>query len=155
MADHIPSPVEPSPATPPDETTPVGAQSLSSSSSQTTTNNSASTKPTAKSTHRSRKQQREDDRANWVNGKRPKGYRTPEGREAAEKCKNYKSGVSIPYLTHSCKTYEGVLKHAILGAIRTNLFAYLCARLAVLCKSPFLPLCYLSIVEGGKDRLGP
>ncbi|KAG0046152.1 hypothetical protein BGZ90_008270, partial [Linnemannia elongata] len=134
MADHIPSPVEPSPATTPDETTPVGAQSLSSSSSsQTITNDSAPTKPTAKSTHRSRKQQREDDRANWVNGKRPKGYRTPEGREAAEKCKNYKSGVSIPYLTHSCKTYEGVLKHAILGAIRSGGLSYGAKALVNLC----------------------
>ncbi|KAG0066095.1 hypothetical protein BGZ89_007624 [Linnemannia elongata] len=134
MADHIPSPVEPSPATTPDETTPVGAQSLSSSSSsQTISNDSAPTKPTAKSTHRSRKQQREDDRANWVNGKRPKGYRTPEGREAAEKCKNYKSGVSIPYLTHSCKTYEGVLKHAILGAIRSGGLSYGAKALVNLC----------------------
>ncbi|KAF9541211.1 hypothetical protein EC957_003344 [Mortierella hygrophila] len=132
MPDHIPSPVEPSPATP--ETTPVAAQSLSSaSSSQTITNDSTPTKPTTKSTHRSRKQQREDEKASWVNGKRPKGYLTPEGREAAEKCKNYKSGVSIPYLTHSCKTYEGVLKHAILGAIRSFGVSYGAKALVNLC----------------------
>ncbi|KAG9070245.1 hypothetical protein KI688_009580 [Linnemannia hyalina] len=133
MADHISSPVEPSPATP-DETTPVTAQSLSSaSSSQTITNDSTPTKPTTKSTHRSRKQQREDEKASWVNGKRPKGYLTPEGREAAEKCKNYKSGVSIPYLTHSCKTYEGVLKHAIFGAIRSFGVSYGAKALVNLC----------------------
>ncbi|KAF9152157.1 hypothetical protein BG015_005710 [Linnemannia schmuckeri] len=134
MADHIPSPVEPPTTTTPDETTPTTTQSpSSSSSSQTITSDSKPSTPTTKPTHRSRKQQREDDRANWVNGKRPKGYRTPEGREAAEKCKNYKSGVSIPYLTHSCKTYEGVLKHAILGAIRSGGVSYGAKALVNLC----------------------
>lgn len=65
-----------------------------------------------------RKHHKDDDRANWVNGKRPKGYRTPEGREAAEKSKLYKSGTTIPHLVYPCTTYEGVLKHAVLGAIR-------------------------------------
>lgn len=54
----------------------------------------------------------------WPNGKRPRGFRTAEGKEAAEKSKNYKTGVSIPHLSSRCNTYEGVLKHAILGAIR-------------------------------------
>ncbi|KAF9100124.1 hypothetical protein BGX23_006088 [Mortierella sp. AD031] len=138
MADHIPSAVEPTDDTP--------AQTLSSSSSsQTTINDSPIHTPATptnppntpnaaqKSSHRSRKQQKEDDRATWVNGKRPKGYRTPEGREAAELCKNYKTGVSIPYLTHSCKTYEGVLKHAILGAIRSGGVSYGAKALVNLC----------------------
>ncbi|KAG0312870.1 hypothetical protein BGZ97_010763 [Linnemannia gamsii] len=131
MVDPIPSPVEPTTL---DESTPTtAAQSLSSSSSSQTITDDTPSTDNKKSTHRSRKQQREDDRANWVNGKRPKGYRTPEGREAAEKCKNYKSGVSIPYLTHSCKTYEGVLKHAILGAIRSGGVSYAAKALVNLC----------------------
>ncbi|KAG0212528.1 hypothetical protein BGX28_006126 [Mortierella sp. GBA30] len=82
---------------------------------------------------RSRKPHRDDDRANWVNGKRPKGYRTPEGREAAEKCKIYKSGVSIPHLSYPCTSYEGVLKHAILGAIRSGGITYGAKALVNLC----------------------
>jgi hypothetical protein len=54
----------------------------------------------------------------WPNGKRPRGFRTKEGKEAAEKSKNYKTGVSIPHLTARCHNFEGVLKHSILGAIR-------------------------------------
>lgn len=54
----------------------------------------------------------------WPNGKRPRGFRTKEGKEAAEKSKNYKTGVSIPHLSARCNTFEGVLKHSILGAIR-------------------------------------
>ncbi|KAG0285214.1 hypothetical protein BGZ98_005608, partial [Dissophora globulifera] len=60
----------------------------------------------------------------WPNGKRPRGYRTQEGKDAAEKSKNYKSGVSIPHLSASCNTYEGVLKHALLGAIRSGSIGY-------------------------------
>lgn len=62
------------------------------------------------------------NRKSWPNGKRPPGYRTKEGHEAAEKCKNYKSGMSVPHLSARCDTYEGVLKHAVLGAIRTSGF---------------------------------
>ncbi|KAF8960103.1 hypothetical protein BGZ46_001639 [Entomortierella lignicola] len=76
--------------------------------------------PSSSLSKRSHKQHRHDDRANWVNGKRPKGYRTPEGKEAAEKSKLYTSGTTIPHLVHSCNTYEGVLKHAVLGAIRQD-----------------------------------
>ncbi|KAG0324425.1 hypothetical protein BG000_002224, partial [Podila horticola] len=64
------------------------------------------------------------DRKSWPNGKRPRGYRTKEGHEAAEKCKNYKSGVSVPHLSARCDTYEGVLKHAALGAIRSGGVSY-------------------------------
>ncbi|KAG0341842.1 hypothetical protein BG004_005879, partial [Podila humilis] len=64
------------------------------------------------------------DRKSWPNGKRPRGYRTKEGLEAAEKCKNYKSGVSVPHLSANCDTYEGVVKHAILGAIRSGGVSY-------------------------------
>ncbi|KAG0357684.1 hypothetical protein BG005_003241 [Podila minutissima] len=64
------------------------------------------------------------DRRFWPNGKRPRGYRTKEGHEAAEKCKNYKSGVSVPHLSARCDTYEGVLKHAALGAIRSGGVSY-------------------------------
>ncbi|KAG0042941.1 hypothetical protein BGZ83_012011 [Gryganskiella cystojenkinii] len=60
----------------------------------------------------------------WPNGKRPRGFRTAEGKEAAEKSKNYKTGVSIPHLSARCNTYEGVLKHAILGAIRSGGISY-------------------------------
>ncbi|KAF9187315.1 hypothetical protein BGZ51_001405 [Haplosporangium sp. Z 767] len=60
----------------------------------------------------------------WPNGKRPRGFRTKEGKEAAEKSKNYKTGVSIPHLSAPCNTYEGVLKHAILGAIRSGGVSY-------------------------------
>ncbi|GJJ75846.1 hypothetical protein EMPS_08204 [Entomortierella parvispora] len=60
----------------------------------------------------------------WPNGKRPRGFRTAEGKEAAEKSKNYKTGVSIPHLSARCNTYEGVLKHAILGAIRSGGVSY-------------------------------
>ncbi|KAF9919776.1 hypothetical protein FBU30_010549 [Linnemannia zychae] len=60
----------------------------------------------------------------WPNGKRPRGFRTKEGKEAAEKSKNYKTGVSIPHLSARCNTYEGVLKHAILGAIRSGGVSY-------------------------------
>ncbi|KAF9983769.1 hypothetical protein BGZ75_004756 [Mortierella antarctica] len=82
---------------------------------------------------RSRRPHRDDDKANWINGKRPKGYRTPEGREAAEKCKNYKSGVSIPHLSYPCTTYEGVLRHAILGALRSGGVTYGVKALVNLC----------------------
>lgn len=71
--------------------------------------------------HKSRrdyKKEIENDRASWPNGKRPRGYRTSEGKELAEKSKNYKSGVSIPHLSAPCNTYQGVLTHAVLGAIR-------------------------------------
>ncbi|KAF9205262.1 hypothetical protein BGZ49_004278, partial [Haplosporangium sp. Z 27] len=54
--------------------------------------------PSSSLSKRSHKQHRHDDRANWVNGKRPKGYRTPEGKEAAEKSKLYTSGTTIPHL---------------------------------------------------------
>jgi hypothetical protein len=54
----------------------------------------------------------------WPNGKRPRGFRTKEGKEAAEKSKNYKTGPTIPHLSARCNTYQGVLKHATLGAIR-------------------------------------
>ncbi|KAF9546269.1 hypothetical protein EC957_009882 [Mortierella hygrophila] len=60
----------------------------------------------------------------WPNGKRPRGFRTKEGKEAAEKSKNYKSGVSIPHLSARCNTFEGVLKHSILGAIRSGGVSY-------------------------------
>ncbi|KAF9907226.1 hypothetical protein EC991_011216 [Linnemannia zychae] len=139
MAEHIPSPVDPTTL---DGTPPTATQSSLSSPSSTSSDTISANTPiqqehstpnTSKPTNRSRKQQREDDRASWVNGKRPKGYRTPEGKEAAEKCKNYKSGVSIPYLTHSCKTYEGVLKHAILGAIRSGGVSYGAKALVNLC----------------------
>ncbi|KAI1303392.1 hypothetical protein EDD11_005355 [Mortierella claussenii] len=60
----------------------------------------------------------------WPNGKRPRGYRTQEGKEAAEQSKNYKTGVSIPHLSAPCNTYEGVLKHAVLGAIRSGGVSY-------------------------------
>ncbi|KAF9913461.1 hypothetical protein BX616_010011 [Lobosporangium transversale] len=83
--------------------------------------------------NRSRKLPRHDDRANWVNGKRPKGYRTPEGREAAEKSKKFKSGTTIPHLVYSCNTYEGVLKHALLGAIRSGGVSYGAKALVNLC----------------------
>ncbi|KAF9115864.1 hypothetical protein BGX27_006105 [Mortierella sp. AM989] len=83
--------------------------------------------------NKSRKPHRDDDRANWVNGKRPKGYRTPEGREAAEKSKLYKSGTTIPHLVHPCNTYEGVLKHAVLGAIRSAGVSYGAKALVNLC----------------------
>lgn len=72
--------------------------------------------------HKSRKDYKkeiENDKASWPNGKRPRGYRTSEGKELAEKSKNYKSGVSIPHLSAPCNTYQGVLTHALLGAIRT------------------------------------
>ncbi|KAF9930300.1 hypothetical protein FBU30_000646 [Linnemannia zychae] len=119
----------------------VVVQSLSSSSSSLTlaeettsiTHTSSTTSISTNSSHRSNKHQREDDRSSWINGKRPKGYRTPEGKEAAEKCKNYKAGVSIPFLTHSCKTYEGVLKHAILGAIRSGGVSYGAKALVNMC----------------------
>ncbi|KAF9376229.1 hypothetical protein CPB97_010974 [Podila verticillata] len=64
------------------------------------------------------------NRKSWPNGKRPPGYRTKEGHEAAEKCKNYKSGMSVPHLSARCDTYEGVLKHAVLGAIRSGGVSY-------------------------------
>ncbi|KAF9572316.1 hypothetical protein EC968_010040 [Mortierella alpina] len=98
-----------------------------SSSAPTTSNNNR------RESGRSRKPHRDDDKANWVNGKRPKGYRTPEGREAAEKCKNYKSGVSIPHLSYPCTTYEGVLRHAILGALRSGGVTYGVKALVNLC----------------------
>ncbi|KAF9433533.1 hypothetical protein BGZ76_009312 [Entomortierella beljakovae] len=60
----------------------------------------------------------------WPNGKRPKGFLTKEGKEAAEKSKNNKPGVSIPHLSAPCTTYEGVLKHAVLGAIRSGGITY-------------------------------
>ncbi|KAK5821831.1 hypothetical protein F5H01DRAFT_411536 [Linnemannia elongata] len=60
----------------------------------------------------------------WPNGKRPRGFRTKEGKEAAEKSKNYKTGVSIPHLSARCNTFEGVLKHSILGAIRSGGVSY-------------------------------
>ncbi|KAG0324222.1 hypothetical protein BGZ99_002054 [Dissophora globulifera] len=86
-----------------------------------------------KASKRSRKLHREDDRANWINGKRPKGYRTPEGKEAAEKCKHYKSGTTIPHLVNPCNTYEGILKHAVLGAIRSAGVSYGAKALVNLC----------------------
>ncbi|KAF9432834.1 hypothetical protein BGZ76_010252 [Entomortierella beljakovae] len=76
------------------------------------------------SSQKSNKPHKDDDRANWVNGKKPKGYRTPEGREAAEKSKQYKSGATVPHLVHNCNTYEGVFKHAVLGAIRSGGITY-------------------------------
>ncbi|KAG0237684.1 hypothetical protein BGX31_003513 [Mortierella sp. GBA43] len=82
---------------------------------------------------KSQKYHKDDDRANWVNGKRPKGYRTPEGREAAEKSKLYKSGTTIPHLVHPCNTYEGVLKHAVLGAVRSAGVSYGAKALVNLC----------------------
>ncbi|KAF9363903.1 hypothetical protein BGX34_003062 [Mortierella sp. NVP85] len=82
---------------------------------------------------KARKHHKDDDRANWVNGKRPKGYRTPEGREAAEKSKLYKSGTTIPHLVYPCTTYEGVLKHALLGAIRSAGVSYGAKALVNLC----------------------
>ncbi|KAF9155328.1 hypothetical protein BG015_010260 [Linnemannia schmuckeri] len=60
----------------------------------------------------------------WPNGKRPRGFRTKEGKEAAEKSKNYKTGVSIPHLSARCNNFEGVLKHSILGAIRSGGVSY-------------------------------
>ncbi|KAI8600631.1 hypothetical protein EDD21DRAFT_415663 [Dissophora ornata] len=60
----------------------------------------------------------------WPNGKRPRGFRTQEGKDAAEKSKNYKTGVSFPHLSARCNSYEGVLKHAVLGAIRSGGISY-------------------------------
>ncbi|KAG0051187.1 hypothetical protein BGZ83_004008 [Gryganskiella cystojenkinii] len=78
----------------------------------------------SKGRQKSFKERFAEDRSGWINGKRPKGYRTPEGIEAAEKCKNYKSGVSVPFLTAKCDTFEGVLKHAVLGAVRSGSVSY-------------------------------
>ncbi|KAG0367968.1 hypothetical protein BGZ54_002913 [Gamsiella multidivaricata] len=86
----------------------------------------------ARTSHRSHKLHK-DDRVDWVDGKRPKGYRTPEGREAAEKSKQYKAGTTIPHLVHPCTTYEGVLKHAFLGAIRSFGVSYGTKALVNLC----------------------
>ncbi|KAF9116088.1 hypothetical protein BGX27_004885 [Mortierella sp. AM989] len=72
-------------------------------------------------------------RHEWPNGKRPKGFRTQEGKEAAEKCKNYKTGVSIPHLSAPCNSYEGILKHAVLGAIRSGGVSYGLKALVNLC----------------------
>ncbi|KAK3829326.1 MAG: hypothetical protein J3Q66DRAFT_324911 [Benniella sp.] len=69
----------------------------------------------------------------WPNGKRPRGFRTQEGKEAAEKSKNYKTGVSIPHVSASCNTYQGVLKHATLGAIRSGGVSYGLKALVNLC----------------------
>ncbi|KAI1315480.1 hypothetical protein EDD11_000712 [Mortierella claussenii] len=73
------------------------------------------------------------DCANWLNGKRPKGYRTPEGKEAEEKCKHFKSGTTIPHFVYPCTTYEGVFKHAFLGAIRSGGVSYGAKALVNLC----------------------
>ncbi|KAG0332329.1 hypothetical protein BG004_001299 [Podila humilis] len=70
------------------------------------------------------KEELKDDKASWPNGKRPRGYRTKEGKELAEKSKNYKSGVSIPHLSAPCNTYQGVLTHAVLGAVRSGGVSY-------------------------------
>ncbi|KAF9200048.1 hypothetical protein BGZ49_009755 [Haplosporangium sp. Z 27] len=72
-------------------------------------------------------------RHEWPNGKRPKGYRTKEGKEAAEKSKNSKPGLTIPHLSAPCNTYEGVLKHAILGALRSGVVSYGLKALVNLC----------------------
>ncbi|KAF9345648.1 hypothetical protein BGX34_004576, partial [Mortierella sp. NVP85] len=69
----------------------------------------------------------------WPNGKRPRGFRTQEGKEAAEKSKNYKTGVSIPHVSAPCNTYQGVLKHATLGAIRSGGVSYGLKALVNLC----------------------
>ncbi|KAG0238773.1 hypothetical protein BGW42_002639 [Actinomortierella wolfii] len=55
----------------------------------------------------------------YINGKRARHYRTKEGREAAERAKQYKRGTTIPHLSYSCDTQKGVLRHALLGAIRS------------------------------------
>ncbi|KAG9324804.1 hypothetical protein KVV02_004677 [Mortierella alpina] len=78
----------------------------------------------------------------WPNGKRPRGFRTQEGKEAAEKSKNYKTGVSIPHLSARCNTYQGVLKHAILGAIRSGGISYGLKAMVNLC------LGMLKVVKG-------
>ncbi|KAG0252805.1 hypothetical protein BG011_006735 [Mortierella polycephala] len=103
---------------------PTLTHSSDKQSSTPTVGSTTSPSPSSSDSDRSRKQHRDDDRVNWVNGKRPKGYRTPEGKEAAERCKNYKNGMSVPHLSHPCTTYEGVLKHAILGALRSGGVTY-------------------------------
>ncbi|KAF9998549.1 hypothetical protein BGZ80_005522 [Entomortierella chlamydospora] len=107
----------------------LGDGPLMTKSSPTSSNNT----PKMPSSDRSRKPHKDDDRANWINGKRPKGYRTPEGREAAEKSKHYKSGTTIPHLVYPCDTYEGVLRHAVLGAIRSAGVSYGAKALVNLC----------------------
>ncbi|KAF9356513.1 hypothetical protein BGX26_005167 [Mortierella sp. AD094] len=108
----------------------LGDGPLMTKSSPTSSSNTPKGPPLSA---RSRKSHRDDDRANWVNGKRPKGYRTPEGREAAEKSKLYKSGTTIPHLVYPCNTYEGVLRHAVLGAIRSAGVSYGAKALVNLC----------------------
>ncbi|KAG0029769.1 hypothetical protein BGZ81_003456 [Podila clonocystis] len=94
------------------------------------------------------KKEIENDKASWPNGKRPRGYRTSEGKELAEKSKNYKSGVSIPHLSAPCNTYQGVLTHALLGAIRSGGVSYGLKALVNLC------LGMLKLMKG-KATFGP
>ncbi|KAF9977993.1 hypothetical protein BGZ73_004118 [Actinomortierella ambigua] len=55
----------------------------------------------------------------YINGKRSRHYRTKEGRDAAERAKQYKRGPTIPHLNFPCDTQIGVLRHALLGAVRS------------------------------------
>ncbi|KAF9163534.1 hypothetical protein DFQ26_002420 [Actinomortierella ambigua] len=55
----------------------------------------------------------------YINGKRSRHYRTKEGREAAERAKQFKRGTTIPHLNYRCDTQIGVLRHALLGAVRS------------------------------------
>ncbi|KAF9426178.1 hypothetical protein BGZ94_006846 [Podila epigama] len=73
------------------------------------------------------------DPKSWPNGKRPKGYRTKEGQEAAERSKKFKSGATVPHLTAPCNTYKGVLRHAVLGAVRSGGLTYGVKALVNLC----------------------
>ncbi|KAF9175578.1 hypothetical protein BGX21_004852 [Mortierella sp. AD011] len=98
----------------------------------TTANENGTTIPSKPSASKVRKSSF-THRHEWPNGKRPKGFRTQEGKEAAEKAKAYKTSVSIPHLSAPCNTYEGVLKHAILGAIRSGGVTYGLKALVNLC----------------------
>ncbi|KAF9578933.1 hypothetical protein BGW38_005026 [Lunasporangiospora selenospora] len=72
-------------------------------------------------------------KSEWPDGKRPKGFRTAEGKEAALRSQNSKTGVSIPHLSANCNTYQGVFKHALLGAIRSGGVTYGMKALVNLC----------------------
>ncbi|KAF9954604.1 hypothetical protein BGZ65_003920 [Modicella reniformis] len=100
------------------------AQTTPSSTSSSSSSSTPSSSPSPSPSPTPKKKGRFSHKHEWPNGKRPRGFRTEEGKEAAEKSKNYKTGVSIPHLSAPCNTYEGVLKHAILGAIRSGGVSY-------------------------------
>ncbi|KAF9406971.1 hypothetical protein BGZ94_002885, partial [Podila epigama] len=126
------------------------------STSSTPTTHKAHTNPSGSHTNTNTKassekkydHHRDDDRSSWPNGKRPRGYRTKEGRELAEKSKNYKSGVSIPHISAPCNTFQGVFLHAVLGAIRSGGVSYGMKAMVNLC------LGLLKLMKG-KSSFGP